>query len=248
MSIVGQPMIDFEGGYAELQMTALSGRRYRVTITSDAARAESWVRETVDYFQTLRNLNLVRPRPKMPVGLAIQWDNHIFASTLQLCVANRVLMVQLSQVPQVPSGLSMVRLRSLLVDPSVEFGSFLNAEQVRRMLFYSPHSLVLSSTLHDLREVVPRHLRRAGLAQLIYSEQAIGGFNLGHPQGPPWHFLAFTRTQLVLTANQLTVATLLPFAAFHIADERLEVCNLSSYFYNIIFNCLKFILYASIHV
>ncbi|XP_010465011.1 PREDICTED: uncharacterized protein LOC104745460 [Camelina sativa] len=173
------PRIRSIGSYATQEKYSVDffGDEFTVTVTPDPSVIGQWIHDVLSH-------NRFSFHP-LVVGVGVQWTPHGYysdsdsssggyydppADTLQLCVGNRCIIIQLSHCQHVPNV-----LRSFLADPNYTFVGVWNSQDARK-LEWCRHQLEIGDLL-DLRKYVEdsrgqRSLRRCSFKVIV--EECLG--------------------------------------------------------------------------
>ncbi|XP_059652276.1 3'-5' exonuclease-like [Cornus florida] len=183
-----------------------AGKAIATTVTDKAATADEWVREI---------LSIYANKPTV-VGLDIEWRPHPIRSmsnksaTLQLCIDDKCLIVQLFYVDEIPQS-----LKSFMADSNFTFVGIEVGDDIAKLK--NEYGLECSKS-EDIRVAAmrrwPGRFRRPGLKDLALE---VVGLNMRKPR----HVTMSNWEARVLNENQVEYACIDAYASYRIGYKLL---------------------------
>ncbi|KAF9596649.1 hypothetical protein IFM89_012864 [Coptis chinensis] len=185
-----------------------SGKTIETTVTDKASVAQDWIRDIVSIHQH---------KTQVIVGLDIEWRPHPIrdlsnkSATLQLCIDDKCLILQLFYMDEIPN-----LLKDFLGDSKFKFVGIEVGDDVQKLR--NEYGLICSSHL-DIRELAktryPGRFRRPGLKDLALE---ISGLRMMKPE----HVCLSNWESRILDVNQIEYACIDAYASYKIAQDLLS--------------------------
>lgn len=182
----------------------LAGKTIETTLTDKAAIADEWVREI---------LSIHAGKP-MVVGLDIEWRPHPIRSmsnksaTLQLCIDDKCLILQLFYMDEIPES-----LKSFLADSNFTFVGIEVGDDIAKLKNEYGLDCSRSADIRDLAmQRWPGRFRRPGLKDLAWEVTNL-------PMKKPKHVSRSNWEARVLSENQIEYACIDAYASYKIGHK-----------------------------
>ncbi|PSS03084.1 Werner Syndrome-like [Actinidia chinensis var. chinensis] len=181
-----------------------AGKAIETTVTDKAATANEWVLEI---------LSMYANKPTV-VGLDIEWRPHQISylsnksATLQLCIENKCLILQLFYMDEIPE-----KLKAFLSDPNFTYVGIEVEGDIEKLR--NEYGLDCSKS-EDIREAAkrkwPGRFRRPGLKDLAFE---VAGLNMKKPK----HVCKSNWEARVLSENQIEYGCIDAYASYRIGHK-----------------------------
>jgi len=183
-----------------------AGKSIETTVTDRGNTIDEWVHEI---------LSLYEGRPTA-VGLDIEWRPHQTrlmsnkSATLQLCIDEKCLIVQLFYTDYIPQS-----LKSFMMDPNFTFVGIEVGDDIAKL---NDEYGIESNRSADIRELAkrqwPGRFRRPGLKDLAFE---VSGLSMKKPK----HVCMSNWEARVLNENQVEYACIDAYASYRVGQKLL---------------------------
>ncbi|KAF3438670.1 hypothetical protein FNV43_RR21434 [Rhamnella rubrinervis] len=189
---------------------SFAGKTIETTVTDKSSAADEWVTQI---------LAMHEGRPTV-VGLDIEWRPHLNSwmsnksATLQLCIDDKCLIVQLFYIDYIPQS-----LKDFLMNPNFTFVGIEVADDIEKLRTEYGLPCMKSADIRVMaKSRWPGRFRRPGLKDLA---SEIVGLNMKKPR----HVTMSNWEARVLSVDQVEYACIDAYASYRIGKEVVNVCN-----------------------